>query len=105
MLNADYAEGFVSGFQTGEDPAHLKASSCCKHYAGYSLESWSPKGPDDPKPVTRHDCKCSRSLCVFFEVFQTEAAAQSTRSSAHRTWLTPTCRPSCPAPTEATPRA
>lgn len=55
VLNSDYAAGFVSGFQTGEDPRHLKASSCCKHYAGYSLESWSPQGPDDPKPTTRHD--------------------------------------------------
>ena len=55
VLNSDYAEGFVSGFQTGEDPHHLKASCCCKHYAGYSLESWSPHGPDDPHPTSRHD--------------------------------------------------
>ena len=55
VLNSDYAEGFVSGFQTGEDPNHLKASCCCKHYAGYSLESWSPNGPDDPHPTSRHD--------------------------------------------------
>ena len=54
-LNSDYAAAFVSGFQSGEDASHLKASCCCKHYAGYSLESWSPKGSLDPKPITRHD--------------------------------------------------
>ena len=33
-LNADYAEGFVGGFQEGEDDSsRIKASSCCKHYA------------------------------------------------------------------------
>ena len=54
-LNSDYAEGFVGGFQTGEDPHHLKASSCCKHYAAYNLEKWSPNGPGDPNPTTRHN--------------------------------------------------
>jgi len=53
-LNGDYAEGFVSGFQTGEDPNFLKASSCCKHYAAYNLEKWSPNGPSDPDPMDRH---------------------------------------------------
>ena len=37
-VNSDFAELFVGGFQAGEDPAHMKASSCCKHYAAYSLE-------------------------------------------------------------------
>lgn len=40
VLNGDYAEGFVRGFQEGEDSSHLKASACCKHFAGYSLENW-----------------------------------------------------------------
>ncbi len=31
-LNADYVYNFVSGMQFGEDPNHLKVSSCCKHY-------------------------------------------------------------------------
>ena len=73
-LNSDYAEQFVSGFQTGEDPQHLKASSCCKHYAGCaslvpalslslsplrlicvdSLEKWSPNGRTDPDQMDRH---------------------------------------------------
>ena len=47
VLNADYAEGFVGGFQTGEDGSKLKASACCKHYAAYSME--------DSDGQTRHD--------------------------------------------------
>ena len=56
MLNADWAEHFVAGFQTGpstaaapapaagqqQRPAYLKASACCKHFAAYSLERYSP---------------------------------------------------------------
>jgi beta-glucosidase-like glycosyl hydrolase len=40
-LNADYAAGFVGGFQTGEDDtSRIKASSCCKHLdAAYSMEN------------------------------------------------------------------
>jgi len=39
-LNADFASAFVSGFQAGDaDPAHLKASACCKHFAAYNLEN------------------------------------------------------------------
>lgn len=33
-----YAENFVGGFQ-GTDETYLRASSCLKHYAGYSLEN------------------------------------------------------------------
>ena len=32
-LNAAYASNFPLGFQGGEDPKHLKASCCLKHYA------------------------------------------------------------------------
>lgn len=53
-LNGDYAEGFVGGFQTGPDSTYLKASSCCKHYAAYNLEKWSPDGPNASNPVDRH---------------------------------------------------
>lgn len=28
------------GMQSGEDKRYIKASSCCKHYAAYSLENW-----------------------------------------------------------------
>ena len=35
-----YAKYFVPGFQVGEDPKHVKASSCCKHYYAYDLENW-----------------------------------------------------------------
>jgi beta-glucosidase-like glycosyl hydrolase len=54
-VNSDYAEQFVSGFQNGEDsdPRRIKASACCKHYAGYSLENWGPDGPGGAT-VDRH---------------------------------------------------
>jgi len=40
-LSSQYVENFVRGMQFGtEDPARLKVSSCCKHYAAYSLENW-----------------------------------------------------------------
>eukprot|EP01116_Phalansterium_solitarium_P000419 TRINITY_DN10277_c0_g1_i1.p1 TRINITY_DN10277_c0_g1~~TRINITY_DN10277_c0_g1_i1.p1 ORF type:complete len:893 (+),score=326.58 TRINITY_DN10277_c0_g1_i1:215-2893(+) len=40
-LTATYAANFVPGMQQGEDPAHLKVSSCCKHYYAYNLENWN----------------------------------------------------------------
>ncbi len=40
MVNAEYVRHFVRGMQEGDDPRYLKVSSCCKHYAAYSLESW-----------------------------------------------------------------
>jgi beta-D-xylosidase 4 len=41
-VNADYAEHFVRGFQTGEqDPSRLKASACCKHFVAYSVERYN----------------------------------------------------------------
>lgn len=47
-LNSDYAEGFVGGFQDDEGlNGYLKASSCCKHYAAYSME--------DSEGFTRHN--------------------------------------------------
>lgn len=39
-INADYAEDFVSNFQhDGASETYMKASSCCKHYAGCRLKS------------------------------------------------------------------
>ena len=39
-LTSEYARHFVPGMQEGEDPRHIKASSCCKHYYAYDLENW-----------------------------------------------------------------
>eukprot|EP00760_Papus_ankaliazontas_P014535 PhM_4_TR16096/c0_g1_i1/m.90063/K15920/XYL4; beta-D-xylosidase 4 len=40
-LTSVYAANFVYNFQNGkEDPTRLQASSCCKHFAAYSLENW-----------------------------------------------------------------
>eukprot|EP00659_Diplonema_papillatum_P011960 gene11960-18457_t len=36
-----YARNYVRGLQDGEDAAHLKVSSCCKHYYAYDLEDWN----------------------------------------------------------------
>ena len=35
ILSAVYAANFVKGLQEGEDPKHLKASACCKHFTAY----------------------------------------------------------------------
>eukprot|EP01060_Flectonema_neradi_P015967 TRINITY_DN225_c0_g1_i4.p1 TRINITY_DN225_c0_g1~~TRINITY_DN225_c0_g1_i4.p1 ORF type:complete len:748 (+),score=195.19 TRINITY_DN225_c0_g1_i4:55-2298(+) len=40
FATSTYAANFVPGFQEGEDPNHVKASSCCKHYYAYDLENW-----------------------------------------------------------------
>jgi len=40
FLNAVYATNFVKGMQEGDASGkYVKASSCCKHYADYSLEN------------------------------------------------------------------
>eukprot|EP00971_Amphidinium_carterae_P098639 1950770-Amphidinium_carterae.1 len=40
MLTGEYAEQFVKGFQEApEDPTHLLASACCKHYVANEMES------------------------------------------------------------------
>mmetsp|Transcript_107725 Transcript_107725/g.303479 ORF Transcript_107725/g.303479 Transcript_107725/m.303479 type:complete len:901 (+) Transcript_107725:91-2793(+) len=39
-VTAEYAEHFVKGFQEApEDPYHVQASACCKHYVANELES------------------------------------------------------------------
>merc|ERR1719345_632885 len=40
MHNGNYAAHFVPGMQEGEDPTHIKASACLKHFAAYNLENW-----------------------------------------------------------------
>jgi beta-glucosidase-like glycosyl hydrolase len=42
-VNSQYAIGFISGMQWGDDPRYIKSSACAKHYAAYSLENWSPE--------------------------------------------------------------
>ena len=37
-LSGRYAVAYTRGMQQGADAAHLKVSSCCKHWAAYSLE-------------------------------------------------------------------
>jgi beta-D-xylosidase 4 len=38
--SGEYARYFVQGFQTApEDPGHVQASACCKHYVANSMES------------------------------------------------------------------
>ena len=44
-LTGEYATAFVQGFQVSEDdPAHLQASACCKHYVANSMESSTEAG-------------------------------------------------------------
>ena len=48
----EYAEYFVKGFeQAPEDPEHIQASACCKHYAANSMEHTTEGG----QTHTRHD--------------------------------------------------
>jgi beta-glucosidase-like glycosyl hydrolase len=40
LLTSDYAEWFVKGMQDApEDPGHIQASACCKHYVANEMES------------------------------------------------------------------
>ena len=43
-LTGEYAESFTVGMQEApEDPTHLQASACCKHYVANSMESTTEK--------------------------------------------------------------
>lgn len=44
-LSAFYAREFVQGMQEGDDPAHLKVSACCKHYAAYRCADFTQRWP------------------------------------------------------------
>eukprot|EP00912_Choanoflagellata_sp_UC4_P000634 UC4_evm4s392 len=51
--SGEYAEWYVKGMQEApEDPFHVQASSCCKHYAANSMESTVD---GDGEHHTRHD--------------------------------------------------
>lgn len=41
LVSGAYAKNYVIGMQEGNDPRYLKVSSCCKHFAAYSLELWN----------------------------------------------------------------
>eukprot|EP00756_Hemistasia_phaeocysticola_P047947 Hpha_TRINITY_DN22398_c0_g1::TRINITY_DN22398_c0_g1_i1::g.177853::m.177853/K15920/XYL4; beta-D-xylosidase 4 len=44
-LTGEYATAFVTGFQQAEeDPYHLQASACCKHYAANSMDGSTVAG-------------------------------------------------------------
>ena len=50
-LSGEYATAFVTGFQKApEDPGHLMASACCKHYVANSMEHSTVAG----ETWTRH---------------------------------------------------
>jgi pre-mRNA-splicing factor SYF2/beta-D-xylosidase 4 len=50
--SGEYAEAFVTGMeQAPEDPFHIQASACCKHYAANSMEHSTECGVTH----TRHD--------------------------------------------------
>ena len=40
-LTGQYAANFVKGFQESpDDPTHVQASACCKHFVANSMENW-----------------------------------------------------------------
>jgi hypothetical protein len=44
-LVGEYAINFVKGFQEApEDPTHLMASACCKHYVANEMENTNQNG-------------------------------------------------------------
>ncbi len=44
-LSGEYASAFVGGFERSEDdPTHLQASACCKHYVANSMEDSTVAG-------------------------------------------------------------
>ena len=44
-LSGQYAVSFVQGFERNpQDPTHLQASACCKHYAANSMEDTTEGG-------------------------------------------------------------
>ena len=44
-LSGEYATSFVTGFQNNpEDPYHVQASACCKHYAANSMDGSTVAG-------------------------------------------------------------
>jgi beta-D-xylosidase 4 len=44
-LSGEYAVAFVQGFERNpDDPTHLQASACCKHYAANSMEDTTEGG-------------------------------------------------------------
>merc|ERR1719199_723092 len=44
-LSGEYATAFVQGMQNSpEDPSHIQASACCKHYAANSMEASTVAG-------------------------------------------------------------
>ena len=51
-LSGEYATSFVNGMERSpDDPTHIQASACCKHYAANSMEHTTEGG----QTHTRHD--------------------------------------------------
>ena len=51
-LSGQYAVAFVQGMERNpDDPGHIQASACCKHYAANSMEHTTEGG----QTHTRHD--------------------------------------------------
>ena len=44
-MSGEYATSWVQGFErSADDPTHIQASACCKHYAANSMESSTVAG-------------------------------------------------------------
>ena len=72
----EYAVNFVKGFQQNpDDPGHLQASACCKHYIGNQMENSNENGHHDYRNhfnaiITQQDLvlrKNAKSLCQFWD--------------------------------------
>eukprot|EP00966_Prymnesium_polylepis_P165406 3824119-Prymnesium_polylepis.1 len=44
-MSGEYAAAWVQGFEhSPDDPSHIQASACCKHYVANSMESSTVAG-------------------------------------------------------------
>eukprot|EP00928_Gymnodinium_smaydae_P002319 TRINITY_DN10828_c0_g5_i1.p1 TRINITY_DN10828_c0_g5~~TRINITY_DN10828_c0_g5_i1.p1 ORF type:complete len:818 (-),score=103.93 TRINITY_DN10828_c0_g5_i1:292-2631(-) len=58
-LSGEYATAFVKGFERSpDDPTHIQASACCKHYAANSMEHSTVAG----ETWTRHNFDANISM-------------------------------------------
>lgn len=58
-LSGEYAVAFVHGMERApEDPSHIQASACCKHYAANSMEHATEGG----QTHTRHNFDANISM-------------------------------------------
>ncbi|CAE7266592.1 BXL3 [Symbiodinium sp. CCMP2456] len=72
-LTGEYAENFVRGFQEApEDPYHVQASACCKHYVANEMESTTePDGEHQDREHVDSEVSMQDLVDSYMRPFQT----------------------------------